>query len=206
MTGIRSFLLSGLLLLLLAGCATAPPKDKGNVCSIFKEKSGWYDDTKDTYEKWGVPIPVQMSIIFQESGYDAKAKPPRRRLLWIIPWTRISSASGYTQALNETWDEYRDEAGGFFSSRADFGDSTDFIGWYIDRASRQLNIPKGDAYRQYLSYYVGPGGYKRGLHQRKPWLLKTARRVRNRAQTYKQQLAGCRWELEQDKGHWWWPF
>ena len=43
-------------LLLLVGCSTAPPKNINDSCEIFREKSDWYDDTKDSFEHWGVPI------------------------------------------------------------------------------------------------------------------------------------------------------
>lgn len=191
--------------LVLTGCVTAPPSNTSNLCSIFKEKHGWYAAADDARKRWGAPIPVQMSIIDQESHFKAKARPPRKHLLWIIPWTHISSAYGYTQALDSTWDHYKSQTGHSFADRDDFSDATDFVGWYIDQSHRILGISKSDAYRQYLAYYVGTGGYRQGVYRRKPWLMRTARRVQSRANRYGRQLAGCRSELEHH-GHWWWPF
>ena len=68
-------------------------------------------NAKQSYEKWGVPIPVQMAIMHQESHFVADAQPPRTWLLGIIPWFRPSSAYGYAQAIDETWDDYLDKAG-----------------------------------------------------------------------------------------------
>lgn len=202
----RAFLLLCLVAAPLAGCVTAPPSNPSNLCSIFKEKNGWYDDAEDAAQHWGAPIPVQMSIIYQESRYVGDARPPRKHLLWIIPWTHISSAYGYTQALDSTWDHYKSKTGHPFASRDDFGDATDFVGWYVNQSHRILGISRSDAYRQYLAYYVGRGGYRQGAYRSKPWLLRAARRVQGRADRYGQQLAGCRSELQRSGGHWWWPF
>lgn len=189
--------------LLLAGCASTPPSKPGDLCAVFDEKDDWFDDAVDSEKKWSIPIPVMMSTIFQESGYQAKAKPPRRKILWIIPWKRPSSAYGYAQVLDQTWENYQDKAGSIFSDRDDFGDAIDFVGWYHDGSARTLGIPRNDAYRLYLAYHEGQKGYQRGTHAKKPWLLETARKVDGRAKTYATQLAKCRDDLD---GPWWWPF
>ena len=199
----RSLIL--LVAVVLAGCATAPPRTTNNLCEIFREKDGWYADANAAYRRWGAPIAVQMAIIYQESQFVGDAKPPRRHLFWVIPWTRISSAYGYTQALRSTWRHYEQQSGNGFANRDDFGDSTDFVSWYVDQSSRALGISKADAYRQYLVYYLGQGGYRDRAYRHKPWLLRTARRVDARANRYGRQLRSCRAELE-NPGHWWWPF
>ncbi|MDW2143945.1 hypothetical protein R7034_25400, partial [Vibrio sp. 1833] len=53
---IKPLVVSVLGSVLLAGCATAPPKQQDNLCEIFREKSGWYDDAKDMEKEWGTPI------------------------------------------------------------------------------------------------------------------------------------------------------
>lgn len=190
---------------ILAGCVTAPPRNPSNLCSIFHEKSGWYEDADNAFQRWGAPIQVQMAIIYQESQYVGDARPPRKRLFWVIPWTHISSAYGYTQALDSTWSHYKSQAGHPFASRDDFGDATDFVGWYIDQSHRILGISKWDAYSQYLAYYLGQGGYRQGAYKHKPWLIRTAHRVQSRAERYGAQLRSCQADLERG-GHWWWPF
>lgn len=189
----------------LAGCVTAPPQNSSNLCSIFREKSGWYADADQARQRWGAPIQVQMAIIYQESQYVGDARPPRKHLLWVIPWTHISSAYGYTQALDGTWDEYKSDTGHPFASRDDFGDAADFVAWYIDQSHRILGLSKWDAYSQYLAYYLGRGGYRQGKYKHKAWLRRTAGRVQSRAERYGAQLRSCQEELERN-GHWWWPF
>jgi len=193
-----------MLVLGLGGCATAPPNQPDNLCRIFQEKSGWYKAANKSEQRWGAPIPLQMAIIYHESAFVANARPPRGRLLWIIPWKRPSSAYGYTPALDSTWDMYVREAGSRWASRRDFADATDFVGWYIDKSAAMLGIAKTDAYSQYLAYHEGQGGYRRGSYRGKPRVRNTARRVAARSAKYGRQLQTCRAELEAGSG--WWPF
>ncbi len=195
--------LAALVLGAAAGCATAPPDDIDNVCAVFREKGGWYDDAMDAYERWGVPVHVQMAIIHQESSFRGDARPPRRRLFGFIPTTRPSSAYGYSQALDGTWDWYIKASGNGGADRDDFGDAADFVAWYGNVSHKRLGISKWDAYRQYLAYHEGHGGYARRTYARKGWLKQAARKVDSRAARYRQQLAACRDDL--DRGGWW-PF
>ncbi len=172
----------------LAGCATTPPSNVDNLCAIFEQKSKWYKYSKCAEKKWGAPIPVQMAIIHQESRFNAKAIPPRKRLLGFIPWKRPSTAYGYTQALDTTWDNYMKNTGNYCASRKDFDDACDFIGWYINTSSRKLGISPDNAYAQYLAYHEGVGGYSRGTYLQKPWLIAVARKVAARARRFQLQL------------------
>ena len=198
----------GLILIALtcfsAGCATSPPNNISNACDIFEEKDDWYDSAADSYEKWGVPIHVQLAIIHQESRFQHDAKPPRRHLLGIVPWTRASSAYGYGQIKDSTWDWYVEKTGNRWADRDDFEDVTDFIGWYTQISHRQLGISKWDAYNQYLAYHEGHGGFKRKTYQKKPWLIKVAGKVDRNAKRYHTQLSGCEDKLASDWSLW--PF
>lgn len=184
--------------LLVAACATAPPTNVENICAIFEEKGGWYDAAKDSEERWGTPVHVQMAIIHQESTFEFDAKPPRRKLLGFIPWTRPSDAYGYAQALDSTWQRYEDETGRRFADRDDFSDAIDFVGWYTDMAQKTAGISKWDPYNQYLAYHEGPTGWSRKSHRGKRWLRQTAQRVDARAREWGAQLDGCEDELEDD--------
>jgi hypothetical protein len=186
----------------MLSCSNNPPENISNSCDIFNEKGGWYSDAVDSYEKWGVPVHVQLAIIYQESRFVHDAKPPRKKLLWVIPWTRLSSAYGYGQIKDSTWDWYLQSTGNRWADRDDFGDVVDFIGWYGSISYRKLGISKWDAYNQYLAYHEGHGGFKRKTYKKKPWLMKVARKVDNRAKSYHTQLSRCEDSL--DKG--WWPF
>ena len=83
--------------------------------------------------------------MYQESRFNSKAKPPRKKLLWVIPWMRPTSAYGYTQALDQTWKVYQRSTGSS-NDRDEFKAATDFVGWYADQANRRAKIPKYDAY------------------------------------------------------------
>lgn len=199
--GLLGLLVGGSLL--LAGCTAVPPKYKDNVCHIFDEKDGWYEDAREASDRWGTPIPVIMAFMHQESRFVAKAKPPRTRILWIFPGPRKSSAYGYSQAKDETWEWYQRSSGNGWSSRADFDDAADFIAWYNAQSSRGAGIDPGDAFRLYLAYHEGIGGYKRGTYKSKPWLTGVARKVAVRSNSYAAQLATCEDRLDTS---WWWPF
>lgn len=163
---------------------------------MFKQYPSWYTDTKKTAIKWGIPAATQMSIMYQESSFNSEAKPPRTKLLWIIPWTRPTSAYGYSQALDSTWDMYKHSTHSYFVQRNSFSDATDFIGWYAEQSHRYAGISKYDAYALYLAYHEGWTGYTRGTYRAKPWLMTVAQKVKNRAYVYQRQLNGCKASLE----------
>lgn len=179
----------------LGGCATAPPKDQSDLCEIFREKPGWYDDAVDMQDEWGTPIQISMAFVKQESSFRHDAKPPKDYLLGFIPWGRVSSAYGYAQAQDPAWEDFQ-KATGHGGSRTDFADSLMFIGWYTSETQRQLGVSKWDAYNQYLAYHEGRGGYKRKSYQAKPSLIRVARKVEQQAKDYGWQLKQCRQELE----------
>ena len=193
-----------LLLFYLSGCASTPPKNINNSCDIFYEKDDWYDASNLSFKKWGVPIHVQLAIIHQESKFVYDAETPRDYLLWVIPWGRISDAYGYAQVKDATWQWYIDKTGNTGADRDDFADAVDFIGWYANLTHKKLSISKWDAYNQYLAYHEGQGGFKRKTFNKKPWLIKVAKKVNARSKVYRKQLAVCRTDLE---SRWnFWPF
>ncbi|MCF7970854.1 MAG: hypothetical protein K9L22_06780 [Methylococcaceae bacterium] len=198
-----SYYFLALFALSLTACTASQPKNTHNICAIFKEKDDWYDYSKDAYLKWGVPIPIQMAIMYQESRFVADAKPPRPWLLGFIPWFRDSSAYGYPQAQDSTWDWYLTEAGSWGADRDDFEDACDFIGWYCTVSHKKLGISKRDTVNQYLAYHEGHGGFQRKSQLKKPWLLKTAKKVNRQAQIFQQQLNGCKAELENSGSFFW---
>ncbi len=180
----------------VVGCASAPPQERDDICAIFREKGSWYKHAYRSSKRWAAPIPVMMSFMYQESGFRANAKPPRRRILWIFPGPRPASAKGYAQATNEAWSDYEKATGRWGADRNDFDDAIDFIGWYVDLSYRVNKIPGADAYNGYLAYHEGQGGYARRTYSGKKWLLGTATTVANRAQTYTAQLQSCEKQLD----------
>ena len=187
-----------ILLLLVTGCTTSPPRNVNDICDIFLEKDGWYDDALDSQEEWGTPIPIMLAMMYQESRFQAKAKPPRKKIFGFIPGPRPSSSYGYSQAKKSTWKEYKSSAGNYGADRDDFADAIDFIGWYNFKSYKRSGISRNDAYRLYLAYHEGHGGYNRGTYRKKAWLNDVARKVQRKSGTYQQQLAGCEDDL--DKG------
>lgn len=178
--------------LLIASCATVPPPNHtNNICSIFWQYPEWKKATKRTERRWGVPIAVQMAIMYQESSFVADAKPPRTKLLGFIPWTRPTSAYGYSQAINHTWRLYQRSTGRYNANRYIFADADDFIGWYALRAKVRAGIQPTDAYSLYLAYHEGITNYKNQTYRYKYWLMRTAKRVQARAKMYGKQLARC---------------
>ncbi|SDB13831.1 hypothetical protein SAMN02927930_00560 [Pseudidiomarina indica] len=196
MMKLRYGVIAATLTFSIAGCATAPPKEPENLCRIFEEKRDWYKAAAKMEKKWGVPIQVPMAIMYQESSFKHNAKPPRDYILWVIPWGRVSSAYGYSQAKTGTWDDYVKETGNSWSSRDNFNDAMDFMGWYISKSHRINGVSKWDAYAQYLNYHEGWGGYKRQTYRQKQWLMRTAERVQERAGRYGAQLRQCEEDLQ----------
>jgi hypothetical protein len=189
---------------LSSACATVPPRQTDDICSIFREKRDWLNDAESARERWGVSEAVQLAIIHQESTFQSKARPARGTFLWVFPGARPSSAYGYGQVVDGTWALYQRSTGRGGASRSDFGDVTDFIGWYAHGIQQVTGIPKNDAYRLYIAYHEGPQGYKRGTHKAKAWLPKIAQKVKDRAARYQRQFDGCKKDLP--RGSWFWPF
>jgi hypothetical protein len=187
---------AGLLLLcgcVLAGCSSnRPPTQQEDVCLIFAEKPEWHEASADASKRWGTPLFVPMAMMYQESSFRADARPPMRYFLGIIPYGRPSTAYGYAQVKDETWADYQRETGNNWSSRDDFADAIDFMGWYTSKTQKVNGISKWDAYNQYLNYHEGWGGFSRGTHLQKAWLLPVARKVDERSRRYSMQYKGCK--------------
>ena len=179
----------------LISCVTSQPQNITNVCAIFEERRGWFKSAKLSEERWGIPIGVNMAVIYQESSFRARAKPERGRILWVLPGPRISSAYGYAQALDSTWNEYKSISGKTRASRSDFNDAIDFVGWYNANSSRISNIAATDARNLYLAYHEGNAGFQQGSFHDKKWLIDTANRVQINSERFDSQLSGCQKEL-----------
>lgn len=201
-TGTRVYAAVLAAVVLTGGCASTP-SNPGDVCAIFREKPGWYRGALKAEQRWKVSIPVMMAFTYKESSYVHNARPPRTRLLFVIPWRRPSSAYGFAQATNETWSDYRRATGRRGADRNDFGDAIDFVGWYLDRAHRHLGIARNDARHLYLSYHEGLSGYRSGRWKSNRWLQGAADRVAANAARYGRQLASCRNSLKRKRFLFW---
>lgn len=178
----------------VGSCASgdSPPDNIENACAIFQDRPGWASAIADSERRWGAPAEIQLAIMWRESRFVDDARPPRTYLLGIVPWGRMSSAHGYSQALDGTWDWYRDHSGNRGADRRDFRDAADFVGWYMNRTAEANGATMSDAYTHYLAYHEGHTGYRRGDWRRKGWLMEAAREVETMAARYRHQLANCR--------------
>lgn len=179
-----------LSVLLIQGCSSVPTESNyrytsktgmDNICQIYKDNPRWKGYSTKSYQKWRVPDWTMFAIIHQESRFNPKARPHNN----------VSSAYGFTQALNGTWRDYQKETGNRWSSRLDMEDSLDFIGWYVNKANRYAGVSKRNAFQVYLSYHEGWTGYKKASYRKKAWLKKVAKKVQQRAVMYKNQKRYC---------------
>ena len=184
------------LVLLVAACGGertgSAPRFLDDACAILEQRPTYQRALRRTQRTWGVPVSVQMAIIYQESKFVPNARPPHQFALGVIPLGRQSSAMGYSQALDGTWAEYQRERGGRGARRDDIHDATDFMGWYMTETAQSLGVPVHDTERQYLAYHEGRAGYANESYRSKAWLMEVADGLERRAAMYDAQLRACR--------------
>lgn len=181
------------MLLALSACATAP-SHINNVCAVFDQNDGWFDNWQSAAEraeqKYGVPVPVLMATVRKESGFKSNARPPRTKLLGFIPWKHVSSANGFSQALDGTWSQYQSETGNWAARRTKFADAVDFVGWYHSKTADTYGVARNDTYNLYLAYYLGWTAYGRG-NRGDSGVQSYARATDKMARDYAEQLRQC---------------
>ncbi|WP_294949313.1 transglycosylase SLT domain-containing protein [Sulfurivirga sp.] len=182
----RRGLLALVITLLLAGCSTSPvyspnrPPEHvaGDACKLNRYDRTFLDAARKAERRWGVPAHVLLAFVHKESRFAATARS-------------ASGAYGYPQAKDGTWREYQKATGRWDASREDIYDALDFIGWYNYVSHKRLGISRWDAYRLYLAYHEGRGGYQRRTYERRPWVKRLARKVADTAWRYRQQMKRC---------------
>ena len=180
----------------ISACSSIP-KNTADGCSIFSERYLWYKHAKKTEKKWGTPIYVQLAFIKMESDFDWLARPKRLKIFKVIPYKRPSSSLGYSQAVEGTWKQYKEETNNKLATRTRFKDSVDFIGWYTNKTEKLLKISKKDVFRQYIAYHEGWGNYKK--YKEKPKIILLAKKVQQQSDKYKSQLNKCSKSLNRKK-------
>ncbi len=188
-----------IILLTFSSCTVSIPNNQDDICRIIDENPRWENILFNAQQKWGTEPSTVMAIIRQESSFKPNAAPDREKILGVIPWKRPSSAKGYAQAVNSTWEDYKKETGNSRASRSSFSSSVDFIGWYLSKAP-SARIQPQEVDKLYLAYHEGYGGYKRETYKGKSWLIDAARKVKFNSLKYKRQLNSC--PLKQ-KRSWW---
>jgi hypothetical protein len=180
--------------IVLSACSggDAPPSTVVDACRMQSERPHWFRAMKRTEDKWGVPVSVQLATIGRESSFVADARPMKKeRGLFFTREVPRSSAYGYAQAIDGTWEWYQRDTGRRGADRDDFADASDFIGWYMNLNTRLNGVSPRDAYNQYLAYHEGKAGFSRGTWRQKSWLPPVARDVQNWANRYEEQLRSC---------------
>ncbi len=186
---------ASILMLALASCGGgnfSAPRQLDDACAILRQRPEYGKAMKAAERRWGIPVAVQMAAIHQESKFIGNARTPHRFALGVIPMGRQSSAYGYSQALDGTWEEYQKEQNRRSARRDRISDATDFMGWYMSQSTDKLGIPRDDAGAQYLAYHEGRTGYSNQSYLGKPWLVEVAASVERRAELYAAQLSSCR--------------
>jgi len=182
------------LMMVLASCGGgnySAPRNLDNACSILSQRPKYARAFRATERRWGVPMHVQMATIYQESKFIGNARTPYRYVLGVIPMGRVSSAYGYSQALDGTWAEYQRDTRSYGARRDNIFDASDFMGWYMNNSRDRNGIALNNAKHQYLAYHEGQTGYKRGTYKRKSWLVRISNEVDSRAKMYQAQLRSC---------------
>ena len=141
-----------IILIFISGCAVSIPSNQDDICKILDENPRWRTMLYNSSEKWGSEPSTLMAIIRQESSFDPNAAPEREKILGIIPWKRPSSARGYSQAVDATWDQYKKETGNYRASRSSFESSVDFVGWYLSKALERYHPTKSTELSNCLLY------------------------------------------------------
>ena len=172
--------------MLVSACATSPPEQTDNVCDIFRESLDGTLMPRNPAPAGEYPFQYRWPM-HQESRFVATpshlarncgfhSRPSPLRFLWLF--------AGQKQHLE--W--YQRSTGNYGADRDDFGDAIDFIGWYNNVSNEQLGIDKQDAFRLYLAYHEGHGGYRKQSYRSKEWLVDVARKVDRQANRYNSQL------------------
>ena len=193
----QSLILSSFFFIFFISACSSIPKNTADGCSIFSERYLWYKHAKKTEQKWGTPIYIQLAFIKMESDFDWLARPKRLKLFKVIPYRRLSSSLGYSQAVKGTWEQYKKETNKRLATRTRFKDSVDFIGWYTTKTEKILKISKKDSFRQYIAYHEGWGNYKN--YKKKTKVILLAKKVEQQTTRYRKQLSDCRKKLNRNK-------
>lgn len=170
------------LVVIAAVCSVGPARAASNIhdaCTIFQERTLWHAAANEASEKWQVPVPVILAVMYQESRFKALAAAER------------SSAYGFAQALDGTWGWYKKAVKAETAKRTSFADSADFIAWYMVQTKKRVGLPMRDVAHHYIAYHEGHVGYKSSRWAKKPRLLDISQKVARMASMYEGQLRAC---------------
>ena len=139
---------------LMENIKTSYPLD---ACLMLKENPDWKESLQRSHKKWKTPISIQLAIIKQESNFMYKARPINYNRKWFWENKYLSSAYGFAQAIDGTWNDYLRETKNYNAKRTRFSDAVDFVGWYTNKSNTYLSIPLTNSRHLYYSYHEGYG-------------------------------------------------
>ena len=189
--------LCGILVLIfsLSACQklthSRTPRYQHDACRLINFDPSWRIALQQTHNKWGVSYGLILAFIKMESSFRAHARPSNRYILGFIRVGRRSSAYGYAQVIDQTWQWYQQATNQPQARRDRFHDAVDFIGWYVNKTSKVTEIKKSDVFHQYLAYNQGHRGFLKGTYKHNKKLLNFARRTHRQAVTFNRQLKRC---------------
>jgi len=164
------------------------PRNVDNICQIFREKPLWLDSAKFSYDKWGITVELMMAIIRHESSFRAAARPLDKN------GKKLSSAYGYSQAIDGTWKIYQKENRKPSAKRTNFDDAIDFVGWYSSKSiSRGKKVSSFDVNALYVFYHDGWEAFSDDKDRKiDDKVLKVADKVYKQTLVYHKQLKRCK--------------
>lgn len=165
-----------------------------NACKMLKENPDWYASLIASEKKWNTPPYIILGMMRQESSFKHDAKPLRKNKWYEFGYHYQSSATGYSQALNGTWEHYKRDANSYFAHRESFADATDFMGWYNHTSNKKNKIAFNDPKNLYLAYHEGWNGYSKKTYEKKgkEFLNKAVNNVYSWSNKYKKQITNCK--------------
>lgn len=186
-----------LLTLFVTSCATNKPLPITDGCLLLKSKQGifssWKSSLQSAEKKYQIPSSIILAIIYTESKFKADARPAHKKLFGFLPlFSHLSTAYGYSQALEGTWAEYQRATNNPYAMRSNFSDAVDFIGWFLrNKSVNQNHIAPNDPFHLYLSYYYGSTQYPYVLQHIDATAHQAAAQTAHMALLYYKQLRSC---------------
>lgn len=181
-----------LLVLTTLFCCSSEKVDKSqDLCMVYNKNYHWYRSAMRAQKKHDIDATIIMSVMAQESNFTHNARPGKEYILNFIPWGYETSARGYGQVIDGAWDDYKKINNKWFPSRHNFNDVSDYIGWYLDKASKKLHINRKDTYHLYLAYHQGMTGYKRHDERNNHELDLIAKKVQRNSNRYQYEFKQC---------------
>ena len=98
-----------LIMMIMSACHQhiAPPHNIDDACVIVHHHDEWRSALVKGKRDSRVPTALILAIIRQESSFRAEIRPAMRYFLGFIPIGRASSAYGYAQVIDSTWQWYQ---------------------------------------------------------------------------------------------------